>query len=335
MSVGTSAFNGLAAGKRQIEDLTGTAWSFDQIAELARSLKTSQGPLANQHRRELAAAFIAGAFAAPEQNADIYEAAALGWFGEPVKAKRLVARDLGRLPLTKDFWTAFWDLIETSRQLDPGTLTIRTAALGMYIAPEFQQRAADACSAFPGVASIAGLGIPDRIRLDDLKSCPSGSLGEQLYRLIVDNGFDLEVLDRDALALNNLIAPLNYLNTRILYAHDLWHIVAGYQLTALHEVGLSAFQLGQFGHNYSAMFLAVVLASAAFGEPEGFDLLLETILAGWRHGRETAPLILVEWNKVWHKPVDAIRREHGVAPFASPFPPDLFEQLARLQTVAA
>lgn len=327
----TAVIRDLAIEKAEIQALAGRTWSFDQVVQLASGLKGKRGPLADARRRELAAAFIAGAFAAPEQNADIYGGAMRGWFGEPVKAARLSSPAREGLPLSTEFWIAFWDLIETSRRLDPGTLTIRTATLGMYVAPEFQQRAADACSVFPGVVSVGEMGIPDRIQLDDLKACPSGSLGEQLYRMIVDNGFDLEVLDRDALALGSLAAPLNYLNTRILYAHDLWHIVAGYHLTALHEVGISSFQLGQFGHNYSAMFLAVVVGSAAFAEPDGFDLLMETILCGWRHGRETAPLVLVEWNKVWHQTVDAIRRDHGVVPFASPFPPDLFEQLGRAQ----
>lgn len=321
--------------RAEIEGMTAQTWSFEQIAGLAKDLKNSQGARANRRRRELAAAFIAGAFAAPEQNADFYDAAALGWFGEAVKAKRLPSRDRGRLPLSTEFWTAFWDLISVSTALDPGTLTIRVATLGACVAPEFQQRAADASSAFPGVSAAAEMGIPARARLEDLKACPSGSLGEQLYRLIVDNGFDLEVLDRDALALESLVPPLNYLNTRILYAHDLWHIVAGYDLTALHEVGLSAFQLGQFGHGYSAMFLAVVVTSAALSEPAGFDLLMETILAGWRHGRQTPSLMLVPWDKVWHKPADAIRRDYGVEPFVSPFPPDIFEQLARRTQTAA
>lgn len=321
--------------KAQIEDMTARTWSFDQIAGISKDLKNRQGTLANRRRLELAAAFIAGAFAAPERIADFYDAAALGWFGDAVKAERLISRDLERLPLTPEFWASFWDLISVSATLDPGTLTIRVATLGACVAPDFQQRAADASSAFPGVLAAAEMGIPARARLEDLKACPSGSLGEQFYRLIVDNGFDLEVLDRDALALESLMAPLNVLNARILYAHDLWHIVAGYDLTALHEVGISAFQLGQFGHGYSAMFLAVVITNAALGEPIGFDLLMETILAGWRHGRQTAPLILVPWDKVWHKPTDAIRRDYGVEPFVSPYPPDLFEQLARMSNRTA
>jgi len=134
------------------------------------------------------------------------------------------------------------------------------------------------------------------------------------------------VLDRDALGLDGLPAPLGYLNARILQCHDLWHIVGGYQTTALHEVAVSAFQAAQFGHGYSAFFLAVV-AARAVDEPGFFSLIMEVILSAWRHGRETTPLIGVDWPSVWAGTIDEVRARLGVEPFASPHPADLFEQL--------
>jgi ubiquinone biosynthesis protein Coq4 len=147
------------------------------------------------------------------------------------------------------------------------------------------------------------------------------------HDLIVDNGFDLEVLDREALGLDKLPAPLDYLNARILQCHDLWHIVAGYRTTALHEVAISAFQLAQFGHSYSAMFLGMVLTRIAFERPEGGPMMLQTILSAWTHGRRTPPLMGVRWERVWDKPVANVRRELGVTAYVSPFPADIFEQL--------
>ncbi|MBS0332445.1 MAG: hypothetical protein JSS35_06730, partial [Proteobacteria bacterium] len=147
------------------------------------------------------------------------------------------------------------------------------------------------------------------------------------HSLIVDNGFDLEVLDRKALGLDGLPPPLDYLNARILQCHDLWHLVAGYRTTALHEVAISGFQLGQFGHHYSSMFLAMVLTRLAFERPEGGAILLPTILSGYVHGRHTPPLLPVRWEAVWAQPLAAVRAKLGVTPYDSPFPADLFEQL--------
>jgi ubiquinone biosynthesis protein Coq4 len=178
------------------------------------------------------------------------------------------------------------------------------------------------------VTEAAKAGFPARTRLADLAACPAGSLGEEFHRLIVDNNFDLEVLDRDALGLTDLTPPLDYLNGRMLQAHDLWHIVAGYRTTALHEVAISGFQMAQFGHNYSAMFLAVAATAAAVRDTAFFAMLMDTILTAWAHGRQTPPMLLIPWERVWDQPTEAIRSRFGVTPYATPYPADIFEQLA-------
>ena len=185
-----------------------------------------------------------------------------------------------------------------------------------------------AALAYPGVPVAVAQGYPKPFTLDVLARCPSDSLGGVFHALIVDNGFDLEVLDRQSLGLDKLPPPLDYLNARILQCHDLWHIVGGYQTTALHEVAISAFQLAQFGHQYSAMFLGMVLTRLAFERPEGQAIMLPVILTAWTHGRRTPPLLGVNWEAVWTRPLAEVRAKLGVTPYVSPFPADLFEQLS-------
>src|SRR5262249_5613853 len=151
---------------------------------------------------------------------------------------------------------------------EASAVTTRTAALSGQVAPALVGRVARTALAFPGVAEAAAPGIPKKFSLDALERCPSGSLGDELRRLGVEPGFGLEPLDREGLGLEALPPPLGYLNARILQCHDLWHVVAGYRTTALHEVAISAFQLGQFGHHYSAMFLGMALTRLAFERPE-------------------------------------------------------------------
>jgi ubiquinone biosynthesis protein Coq4 len=171
-----------------------------------------------------------------------------------------------------------------------------------------------------------GRGPPPRFTLAALAACPKGSLGRTFHDLIVDNNFDLEVLDREALGLSDLPAPLDYLNARILQCHDLWHIVGGYRTTALHEVAISAFQAAQFGHGYSAIFLAVI-AARTNADPGLFGLIMDVTLDAWRHGRETPALIVVDWPAVWAGSIEEVRAGLGVTAFVSPHPADLFEQL--------
>ena len=61
--------------------------------------------------------------------------------------------------------------------------------------------------------------------------------------------------------------------------------------------------------------------------PEGGPIMLQTILAAWAHGRRTPPLLGVDWPAIWALPLAEVRARLGVAPYVSPFPADLFEQL--------
>ncbi len=291
-------------------------------ASLARAAK--QGDM--QAAADLAALLARAGFVEPDLILDVYDAAAAGWFGEnhpPVDLTR------GTGKASPSLWKPFWDFIDDMVKTDAGTFTLRTAALGDHVDDDFKRRAGEASLAYPGVPAAVAQGWPERFTMEALAACPDGSLGNEFHRQIIDNNFDLEVLDRDALGLANLPPPLDYLNVRILQCHDLWHIIGGYHTTALHEVGISAFQLSQFGHNYSAQFLSFAIAKAAIRRPEGLALLMEITMGAWKHGRGTPQLLGVDWPEIWNEPTAAIRERLGVSPYVSPVPPDLVEQLER------
>ena len=299
----------------------------DAARGLGARLKASPKP---QDLKALAALWLHGAVAAPESIAGVYDFAAEGYLGEPVGAKPVPA-DATQLPepIPPAFWAGLWELLDEPRSgLEAINLTTKTAALASLISPRMQARVGKAALVYPGVPAAVAQGYPARFTLETLARCPPGSLGGQFHALIVDNGFDLEVLDREVLGLDKLPPPLDYLNARILQCHDLWHITGGYQTTALHEVAISAFQLAQFGHHYSSMFLGMVLTRIAFERPEGGAIMLPIILSAWAHGRRTPPLLGVNWEAVWDRPLDQVRQQLGVTPYVSPFPADLFEQLS-------
>lgn len=280
--------------------------------------------------KALAALWIHGAMAAPESTPHVYDAVAEGYLGEPVGVPP-VATDAKAPPeaISRAFWRALWALLDEPRAgLEAVSVTTRTAALSGMASPYVQVRIGKAAKAYPGVAAAIAQGYPQQFALAQLAACSPDSLAGIFHALIVDNGFDLEVLDRQAIGVDKLPPPLDYLNARILQCHDLWHLVAGYRTTALHEVAISGFQLAQFGHHYSAMFLGMALTRLAFERPEGGAILLPTILSAWVHGRRTPPLLPVRWETVWDQPLDEVRRRLGVTPYASPLPADLFEQLS-------
>ena len=276
----------------------------------------------------IAAQCISVATAVPERLVEVYDGLAEGWLGRAPDGAA-VGADARAGAVPGPLWDALWELVlDPDAGRDPADITVRTAALTGLLPPEFHRRVAAMALRYPGVAEASAAGVPPRFTLEALAACPAGSLGGQLHSLVVDDGFDLEVLDRDALDLADLPRPLDYLNIRILQCHDVWHLVAGYETTGLHEVAISAFQMAQFGHQYSSMFLGMVLTKVAFTEPfEGMGFLLDTVLSAYTHGRQTPPLLGVEWEAIWDRPVADIRSAQGVEPYDSPYPAGLLEQL--------
>jgi len=310
---------------RRFRDLAAEAQPAAAVRTLAVGCANGTG--SPDDKLALAAALAHAAFAAPERLVETYDAAASGWRGGDVQGPVITFAHMAPAPISDALWAEVAAIFDASTApISPGDVTTRTAALGAFLDDSLKPRCAAAAAAYPGVAEAVAGGPPPRFTLAALAACPKGSLGRTFHGLIVDNGFDLEVLDRDALGLAGLPAPLDYLNARILQCHDLWHIVAGYRTTALHEVAISAFQAAQFGHGYSAIFLAVTAARAT-AEPGFFNLIMDVTLDAWRHGRETPPLIVVDWEAVWSGTVEDVRARLGVKPFASPHAADLFEQL--------
>ena len=132
-----------------------------------------------------------------------------------------------------------------------------------------------------------------------LKELVPARRGLILLRLLLLLLGDAEVLDRNAIMLGELPPALRYLNTRILQMHDVWHLVGGYTTDAMHEVAISAFQLAQFGHNYSSMFLAAAGRMAHEHNAAGFGIFFQTVAEAWLHGRENPSFMAIEWEELF------------------------------------
>lgn len=270
-------------------------------------------------------ALVWAAFAAPAAIAAIYGYQSSVYLGTELADLPIVG-DEAKLPDT--FWQAFETLlIGPEAGYDASSITAAVASLGSAVAPDFRELVEAAANEHSGAGQAAEKAIPPLLELSDLAHAPVGSLGNSLYRMLVDNGYDAEVLDRESIGLANLPPALRYLNTRILQMHDVWHLVAGYQTTSLHEIAISSFQLAQFGHNYSAMFLATVSVMSQNNSADAFNLMMQIIAESWRHGCQSPPLMAIPFEAEWHSSIEDIRDRYEIPVFQGSFPPDLFEQL--------
>ncbi len=303
----------------------------DKVAPVERATLRAQVTAARggdtAAREQVAAALVWAAFACPDATPAVYDNLASAWLGRGDSPD--IDCNLPMAPLNDGFWTEFAAVVDGAHEgYDATGITTRVAALGGVVDESFGEIAEQHARNHPGAKASLVNPIPGMTDIDMLGCCPPDSLGKTLHSMIVENGYDLEVLDREAIKLSELPPSLAYLNTRILQMHDVWHLVAGYRTTATHEIAISAFQLAQFGHNYSAMFLATVTSISIFVEPRGFSMLMQLISEAWQHGRATPPMMDIEWEQEWDKSLPEIRHEHAIPTYSSVLPDTLMEVAA-------
>ena len=274
----------------------------------------------------LCGAMLWASFAAPAAIPGVFDVIADAQLKKPL---RPVDLDVEEAELPASFWPVFEQTVEGPEEgYDATSITVAVASLGAALNPGYLALAEAAFTHHPGAQGAAERTVPPMIEPETLAANPDGSLARALHSMLVDNGFDAEVLDRETIGLSMLSPATRYLNTRILQMHDIWHLVAGYETTSLHEMAISAFQLAQFGHNYSAMFLATVASMGHMETPQAMGLLLQNTAEAWDHGRTCPSLMEIEWEAEWHLEIDAVRAKYGIEPFKGSFPANLLEQLA-------
>jgi ubiquinone biosynthesis protein Coq4 len=306
----------------------------NEVERLAAEAKAGGFMAAAEVRVRVAALFAHVGFLAPDRVGEVFDTFAGRWLEDTIDAAPIASLDLPPGPTPDGLLDAYWSIVEdgVAGSLDAASITERTAGLGKLQNESFADRLALSSLQYPGVREIAGRATPPGFRLSVLRGCPPGSIGRQYHDLIVDNGFDLEVLDGEGLGLSEMPSPLDYLYTRNLQTHDLWHLVAGYETTILHEFSIAAFQLAQFGHSYSGSLMAVMTGIAALNPAVGFPIMMDSVLAAWAHGRQTPPMIGIDWESRWHLSVDEIRQSEKIEPYQSPHLANLIELKAAAHT---
>ena len=266
------------------------------------------------------------AYSCPHATHAVYSNIASAWLGRGPTPE--IPEGFPEAPLEDSFWDAFWTVVEGPPEgYDALTITVAVAALAGALHPDFEQIAENHARNHPGAAIALTKPIPGHTDFGALSRCPEKSLGLTLYRMIVENGYDPEVLDREAIKLSSLPHTLHYLNARILQMHDVWHLVAGYTTNSSNEIAISGFQLAQFGHNYSAMFLAAGAAMSTTNEPRGFSIIMQIIMEAWQHGCETPVMMNIDWEAEWNNSLESIRTKYQIPTYKSVFPADLLESI--------
>jgi ubiquinone biosynthesis protein Coq4 len=306
------------------------AGDVSRIDNLVRSAKAKD----HKAHEQLCALLVRVAFITPEATPIVYNSLTRVWLGLDADSlpttpdqKAAVALLARTETLPNEFWDEFWKLINDASTPRPAKeTTVGVSALANRLPASFHDRAEILARAHPGIANPDERVLSDPFALEGLQALPAGSLGHSFYRLIVDQKFDLEVVDRNIDELRNLPPVLRYVNVRMLQMHDIWHLAAGYTTSALHENALASFQLAQFGHTYGAMYLATVVYLSFLYYKNVRVILLQVIAEAWYHSARCPSFMNINWESEWHLPIAEIRQRHGIRPFEGIYKDSLLEE---------
>lgn len=152
---------------------------------------------------------------------------------------------------------------------------------------------------------------PASLSLQSLATYAPNTLGAAFYHQLADNGLDLEII-KDRRGDVYADARANYIGLRIYQTHDIWHVLLGYSVSGFDELALQAFQLAQTGSAGSAILLCLQIMRTAFRNINPLPPLLNLIFRGWQHGRQTTPLIAVEWEDLLSEPLTDLRERYQI-----------------------
>ncbi len=158
--------------------------------------------------------------------------------------------------------------------------------------------------------------------LPELVALPAGSLGHVYGLFITSQG------------LSELPAPVlpsgvggddAYLQMRIRYTHDLWHVIAGLPVNLAGEAAATGLTTEQLRWPGSALLIAADLihrVSTTEADAEGDVDVGVAIAYGLNLGAQARPLLAQRWEEGWQTPLKTWREALGIRTLLrhSPFP---------------
>jgi ubiquinone biosynthesis protein COQ4 len=151
--------------------------------------------------------------------------------------------------------------------------------------------------------------IPPAHDLNQLLTYPHDSLGYLYAATLKKVGFDPNLHAGMAAEFD-----AQYVELRLSQTHDIWHILTGFDTSAIGEIGLQAFHLPQFPYPLATMLIANALMSSTLLAPEELPPLLNAIAQGWQMGQVAKPLFSQKWEEAWEKPLAQWQAELNIQP---------------------
>ncbi|MFE4105924.1 Coq4 family protein [Almyronema epifaneia] len=145
--------------------------------------------------------------------------------------------------------------------------------------------------------------------LDKLLHYPDASLGHIYATRMKQQSFDPDLYSHMTIDSDG-----SYVEARLGQTHDIWHIITGFNVSSIGEIGLQAFHLPQFPYPLATMLIANALISSTLLAPHELPKLTQAIAQGLEMGRMAKSLFAQKWEENWDKPLSQWQVELNIRP---------------------
>ena len=151
--------------------------------------------------------------------------------------------------------------------------------------------------------------------VDALHQLPDGSLGKTYAEHITSHGFDADYFRKRPVE-----TDVDYVQMRMRQTHDIWHVMTGFGVGSLGELGLKAFELAQTRRPMSAVITTGGVLRYMLKDPDQLEAMLQYVAYGYHLGSRAKPFLAQRWEEEWELPLDLWRERVGfVAPEETPY----------------
>ena len=144
------------------------------------------------------------------------------------------------------------------------------------------------------------------INIPELLELPEFTLGGAYSRHIVNQGFNPEAF------MSPSDTEDNWVGQRMAVAHDVYHIITGFDGSPMGEFGLATFCLVQFWdllNVFVLSFFPLQIISDFKQAPQ----LMGSVIKGLIMGMKSKPIFAYQFEANWHKSVSQVRQELGIS----------------------
>lgn len=149
-----------------------------------------------------------------------------------------------------------------------------------------------------------------------LRGLSAGSLGRAYLEFIEREGLSPEGFQQEMQASGEDNSDLDEDRHRFLYrcrhTHDLLHVVTGYGRDFIGEIALLAFTYQQSKLRTFAVLSSFGLITA-YRKYQGLPARA-AVMEGHRIGKTERSLFFADWESLFEKPLEEVRREYGIEP---------------------